>query len=71
MKKTLHIDEKLLADARDACGASTDTETVRMGLESLIKHAAYQRLRALRGTERGLHDVPRRREGARRKGKVA
>jgi hypothetical protein len=29
MKKTLHIDEKTLEEAKAACGASTDTETVR------------------------------------------
>jgi hypothetical protein len=62
MKKTLHIDEKLLKEARSACGAGTDTDTVRMGLEALVRHAAYERLRALRGSESGARDVPRRRE---------
>jgi hypothetical protein len=61
MKKTLHIDEKTLRAAKEACGASTDTDTVRLGLEALIRHAAYQRLRALRGSEKSLADVPRRR----------
>ncbi len=42
--------------------AATDTETVRMGLEALIRHAAYERLRALRGTDPAARDVPRRRE---------
>jgi hypothetical protein len=63
MKKTLHIDEKTLQDAKSACGASTDTETVRLGLEALIRHAAYQRLRKLRGTDKAAADVPRRRPG--------
>jgi hypothetical protein len=62
MKKTLHIDEKLLKDAKVAAGAATDTETVRLGLEALVRHAAYQRLRALRGSEPKAKDVPRRRE---------
>ena len=62
MKKTLHIDENLLKDARIACGAATDTDTVRMGLEALVRHAAYERLRALRGSEPGARDVHRRRE---------
>src|SRR5579862_7259634 len=44
MKKTLNFDEKLLREARMACGAATDTETVRLGLEALIPHPAYQRL---------------------------
>jgi Arc/MetJ family transcription regulator len=62
MKKTLHIDEHLLQEARLACRAETDTETVRLGLEALVRHAAYERLRALRGTEPSAKDVPRRRE---------
>jgi hypothetical protein len=63
MKKTLHIDEGTLHDAKKACGASTDTETVRLGLEALIRHAAYERLRKLRGSDSGATDVPRRRPG--------
>jgi len=62
MKKTLNIDEKLFEEAKAACGATTDTETVRLGLEALVRHAAYQRLRALIGTEPDAEDVPRRRE---------
>lgn len=61
MKKTLHIDELTLREARAASGAATDTETVRLGLEALIRHAAYQRLRKLRGSEKQVLDVPRRR----------
>jgi hypothetical protein len=66
MKKTLHIDEDVLREARAACGAATDTETVRRGLESLIRRAAYERLRRLRGAEKGARDVPRRRPEAAR-----
>jgi Arc/MetJ family transcription regulator len=62
MKKTLHIDEQLLHEARSAIGASSDTETVRRGLEALVRDAAYQRLRALRGKEPRAADVKRRRE---------
>jgi Bacterial antitoxin of type II TA system, VapB len=71
MKKTFHIDEKLFHEAKVACGAGTDTETVRLGLESLVRHAAYQRLRALLGTEPHAQDVPRRRERPSAKRKVA
>jgi Arc/MetJ family transcription regulator len=63
-KKTLHIDENLLREARTASDAKTDTETVRLGLEALVRRAAYERLRALRGTEPHARDVPRRRERA-------
>ena len=71
MKKTLNIDDKLFKQAKAACGASTDTETVRLGLESLIRHAAYQRLRALLGTEPLAEDIPRRREKAKTKRRAA
>ena len=62
MKKTLHINEQLLREAKSAAGAQTDTETVRLGLEALIRRAAYERLRALRGSEPRARDVRRRRE---------
>ena len=62
MKKTLYIDDRLLQEARSASGARTDTETVRLGLEALVRHAAYQRLRALRGSEPRAREVSRRRE---------
>jgi hypothetical protein len=62
MKKTFHVDDAVLREARAACGATTDTDTIRLGLEALIRHAAYERLRALRGTEPGARDVRRRRE---------
>jgi Arc/MetJ family transcription regulator len=71
MKKTLHIDDALFQEAKAACGATTDTETVRLGLEALVRRAAYERLRALRGTEPQAQDVPRRREKARAKRKGA
>ena len=62
MKKTFNIDEKLFDAAKQACGATTDTDTVRLGLEALVRHAAYQRLRTLRGSEPRAHDVRRHRE---------
>jgi Arc/MetJ family transcription regulator len=64
MKKTLHVDDRLLRDAKAASGAKTDTETVRLGLEALIRQGAYERLRALRGQEPQARDVRRRRGGS-------
>lgn len=64
-------DDKLLKDAKAACGAMTDTETLRLGLEALVRHAAYERLRAFRGSEPHAQDVPRRRERRPAKRKVA
>jgi hypothetical protein len=67
MKKTLHIDEDLLEEARLASGAATYADTVRLGLEALVRHAAYERLRALRGSEAKAKRAPRRRETLRGK----
>jgi hypothetical protein len=52
MKKTFHVDEGLLRKAREASGTSTDSDTIRLALEALIRHAAYRRLRTFRGSER-------------------
>ena len=57
MKKTLHIDDQLLREAKSVVGAKTDTDTVRLGLEALIRRAAYERLRALRGSEPHARDI--------------
>ncbi len=57
MKKTLHVDDRLLRNAKSACGAKTDTDTVRLGLEALVRHGAYERLRALRGSEPHARDM--------------
>jgi len=62
MKKTFNVDDKLLKEAKTACGATTDTETVRLGLEALVRRAAAERIIALRGSEPDARDVPRRRE---------
>ena len=67
MKKTLNVDDDVLRQAKEASGASTDTETIHLGLEALIRQAAYQRLRKLRGSEKRAVDVPRRRPEPRTK----
>ena len=59
--KNILIDDELLRKARSASGAKTDTETVRRGLEALIRQAAYQRLRGFRGSEPAARKTPRRR----------
>jgi len=71
MKKTFNLDETLFAEAKAACGAATDTETVRLGLEALVLNAAYRRLSALGGSEPDAEDVPRRRTGPSPKRRVA
>jgi hypothetical protein len=62
MKKTFNVDENLLRQAKKDCGAATNTETIRLGLEALVRHAAYQRLATYIGSEPDAQDVPRRRE---------
>jgi hypothetical protein len=62
MKKTFNVDEKLLRQAKKDCGAATNTETIRLGLEALVRHAAYQRLATYIGSEPDAQDAPRRRE---------
>ena len=62
MKKTFNVNEKLLKEAKAACGAKTDTDTIGLGLEALVRHAAYQRLMTFGGSEPDARDVPRRRE---------
>jgi Arc/MetJ family transcription regulator len=62
MKKTLNIDEELLREAKEACGAKTDVDAVRQGLEALVRHAAYQRSREYLGSEKNAVDVRRWRE---------
>ena len=71
MKKTFNVDDGLLKEAKAACNAATDTETIRLGLDALVRHAAYERLRALRGSEPHARDVPRRRESPSRRRRVA
>jgi hypothetical protein len=71
MKKTFNVDAGLLKEARAACNAATDTEAIRLGLDALVRHAAYERLRALRGSEPHARDVPRRRESRPPKRRVA
>ncbi len=67
MKKTLNIDEDLLARAKSAVGAQTDTDTVRLGLEALVRKAAYARLARLGGSEPLAKDVRRPREAPKKK----
>ena len=67
MKKTFNVDEKLLREAKSASGADTATETIRLGLEALVRHAAYQELKTFAGSEPHARFVKRRRERPSRK----
>jgi len=71
MKKMVDIDAKLLRDAKAACGASSNSETIHRALQAMLHHLASQELRKLIGSEANLRDVPRRRERPRNKRKAA
>ena len=62
MKKTFNVDKDLLREAKEACGAKTDTETIRLGLEALVRRAAAERMIAYFGSEPDAKDIPRRRD---------
>lgn len=67
MKKTFNIDDDLLKEAQKATGARTATEAIRLGLEELVRAAAYKRIAAYLGAEPDAKDVPRRREKPRKR----
>lgn len=61
MRITIEIDESLLRSVEDPSGTHIDADTVRLGLEILVRRAVFDRLRGLRGSEPDAEDVPRRR----------
>ena len=61
MRTTLHIDDRLLAEARRLSGIQQKTALVRAGLEVLIAHESAKRLATLGGAEKTLRPIPRRR----------
>lgn len=61
MRTTLNINDQILKKASALTGISEKTKLVQMGLEALIAKESANRLAALGGTEKGLKDIPRRR----------
>ena len=61
MRTTLNIEDKLLDQAAQMTGIAEKTLLVRLGLEALIARESAKRLAMLRGTERKLETIPRRR----------
>ncbi len=49
MRTNIEIDDELMAKAMAVCGAKSKREAVEKGLKSLLRSAAYESLRALRG----------------------
>jgi Arc/MetJ family transcription regulator len=61
MRTTLNLQDELLAKAAELTGIKEKTSLVRLGLEALIARESAKRLAALRGTEKKLKVIPRRR----------
>ena len=64
MRTTLNVDDTLIRKAAKLTGTTEKTALVRRGLEALIALESARRLAALRGTEKNLRSIPRRRPPA-------
>jgi Arc/MetJ family transcription regulator len=49
MRTNIEIDDELLAEAQAVTGAATKKETVRLGLEAVVRLGRQAQLRRLRG----------------------
>jgi Arc/MetJ family transcription regulator len=67
MRTTLNIDDDLYASASEHTGVKEKTALVRLALQNLIEHKAYERLAALGGTMPKLKTPRRRRAKPSRK----
>jgi Arc/MetJ family transcription regulator len=63
MRTNIVIDDKLMADALKATGASTKKEAVELGLRLLVKQNKQQAVRKLRGKLRWEGDLDKMRGG--------
>ncbi len=61
MRTTINIDDQIYKKASLLTGINEKTSLVRLGLEALITRESSKRLAKLGGTEKNLHQVPRRR----------
>jgi len=61
MRTTINIEDNLVRKASELTGVKEKTSLVRLGLESLIAMESRKRLAKLRGTEKKIKMIPRRR----------
>ena len=61
MRRTLVLDEELLAQAQELTGLKEKSSLVREALKALISRESGRRLARLGGSEPGLEAPPRRR----------
>ena len=64
MKKTLTLDDELVAEATSCTGIENETALVHEALYALIQRHAARRLAELGGSQLDLEDIPRRRPAA-------
>lgn len=57
MRTNIEIDDALLAQAQAATGATTKKDTVRLGLETLVRLGQQGNIRELRGRMRWEGDL--------------
>jgi Arc/MetJ family transcription regulator len=62
MKTTMNLKDDLVKQAMEATGIHEKTALVHLGLEELIRKAAYQRLIALGGSDPHAKAAPRKRQ---------
>ena len=61
MKTTLNLKDDLIRGAMEATGITEKTALVHLGLQELIRKAAYKRLIALGGSDPKAKATPRKR----------
>lgn len=61
MRTTLNLDEELYHRAVEATGIKEKTKLIHLGLQTLVRQAAYRRLAKLGGTIPEAKAAPRRR----------
>jgi len=64
MRTTINIEDELIEKASELTGVREKTSLVRLGLKALIARESSIRLAKLRGTEKGLRSISRRRSEA-------
>jgi len=65
MRTTVNIDDQLLMEAQRITGVREKAALLREGLKALIERESARRLAALRGSEKQLQPVSRRRSDMR------
>jgi len=64
MRTTVTLDDQLLAQAQELCGALERTALLREALQALVERESARRLAALAGSQPDLRPIPRRRSVA-------